>query len=137
EDTASASYNALDSKDRIKLNKELKKINKVLKDRKNRMYFSIDPLDLSEFAYDTEKSAGRKKVFSRRDGSADTIVLVTEERHYIESLTVKTRLRKVLNATLSGNEIKITKREFLLKTSGGNTVIKGKDKNLTGTMEFR
>ena len=137
EDTASASYNALDSKDRIMLKRELKKINKVLKDRKNRRYFSIDPLNLSEFAYDTEKSAGRKKVFSRRDGSADTIVLVTEERHYIESLTVKTRLRKVLNVTLSGNEIKITKREFLLKTSGGNTVIKGKDKNLTGTMEFR
>ncbi len=132
-DKASASYNGLSSGDRDKLKAEIKKINKILKKKDNRVYFDISPLDLSEFTYDAQKSTNGKKVYVRKDGSTDRLELRSETKHYIDSktYTVKAKNRKVLYAYISGSEFKVSKREYKKTNSG---IVIGKNRNLKGTV---
>lgn len=133
-DKTSASYNALSDADRKNLKSEIKKANKTLKKKENRVYFSIRPLDLGEFKYGGAGSNGGK-VFVRKDGSGDTLTLKMETRHYIDTktYTVKDKLKPVLYAALSGYEFKVPKREYSKSSSSGRIIISGKGKNLTGT----
>ncbi len=132
-DKASPSYNALNDTDRKKLGRELKKINKTLKKKENRVFFSIKPLDLGEFKYDGSGSGGGK-LFVRKDGSGDTLVLKTEKRHYIDpkTYTVKDRKKQILYATLSGYEFTVPKKEYK-RTGLGQ--INGKGRSLVGILE--
>ena len=89
-DKASASYNALGNEEKKKLKKDIKKVNKVLKQKKNRIYFTIDRLDLSGFIFDSEKSSGGRKVFIRKDGSGDRLILgrkTKKSKKYIDPET--------------------------------------------------
>ena len=132
-DAASASYNALGEDVKKKLGKEIKKVNKALKKKANRVYFSIDRLDLGEFAYDASKSGARKKVFVRKDGSGDTLTLHVKTKKKIDPMTwtVKSSRTTVLDATLSGYSFRIPKREY--KKAPGGVAITGKMKNLAGS----
>ena len=131
-DKSSASYNALSVADRKKLESEIKKANKALKKKANRVYFSIKPLDLGEFKAEGAGSGGGK-AFVRKDGSGDRLVLKTETSHYIDPVThtVKGKGKPVLHATLSGYEFKVPRKEYK-KTGPGQ--VTGKGKNLVGTV---
>ena len=134
-DKASASYNALGNEEKKKLKMDIKKVNKVLKQKKNRVYFTIDKLDLSGFAYDSEKSSGGRKVFIRKDGSGDQLILGRKTKKYIdpETFTIKTTTRTVLKASISGNTVTISKKDYKKTGSGGEIRVMGKNRNLTGT----
>ncbi|MBQ6967843.1 MAG: hypothetical protein IJP84_08075 [Lachnospiraceae bacterium] len=114
-----------------KLAQEIKKINRELKKKDNRVYFSVKPLDLSEFAFDSDKSTGGKKVYTRKDLSGDFLEMTTETQNYIDpgTYTVKSRPLKVLYATLSGYEFKVPKKEY--NREGG--IISGRNKNLVNS----
>ena len=129
---SSASFNALSAADRKKLESEIKKANKALKKKANRVYFSIRPLDLGEFKAEGTGS-GNGKVFVRKDGSGDKLVLKTETSHYIDPVThtVKGKGKPVLHATLSGYEFRVPRKEYK-KTGPGHFA--GKGKNLVGTV---
>ncbi len=132
-DKASASYNALGEDVKKKLGKEIKKVNKALKKKANRVYFSIDRLDFGEFAYDASKSGAGKKVFVRKDGSGDTLTLGVKTKIKIDPMTwiEHPSIKTVLDATLSGYRFRIPKGEYK-KTSGSKTII-GKMRNLAGS----
>ncbi len=132
-DAVSASYNALGEDVKKKLDKEIKKVNKAMKKKANRVYFSIDRLDLGEFAYDASKSGAGKKVFVRKDGSGDTLTLGVKTKNTIDpkTWTVKSSPTTVLDATLSGYSFRIPKREY--KKAPGDAAITGKMKNLAGS----
>ena len=107
-----------------------------MKKKANRVYFSIDRLDLGEFAYDASKSGSGKKgkkVFVRKDGSGDTLTLGVRTKKKIDPMTwtVKSSRTTVLDATLSGYSFRIPKREY--KKAPGDAAITGKMKNLAGS----
>ena len=134
-DKSSASYNALDKDSRKTLDKEIQKVNKVLKNKKNRVHFSVNPLDLSDFTYDTGKSNTGKKVFVRRGVGNDTLSLEAKMFNYIDpkTWTVRSAKRTVLNACLDGQSFRVTKKDYKVKSSSGFSEIMGKNRNLTGT----
>ncbi len=131
---ASASYNALSPEAKKKLKGAVNKANKILKKKANRVYFSIGKLDLSGFAFDSGKSKKGKYVFTRKDGSGDTLTYRKETYEYMDGFEYKKRTKYVLMADLSGHDFEIGEREYRKTYSNGVITIKGKDKNLTGEM---
>lgn len=96
-------------------------MNKALKNKKNRVYFTIEKLDLGEFSLDAEKSSGAMKVFFRRDGSGDSLTLKMKTKKNIDpgTYTMETTNRTVLEASLSGELITIPEKEYKKTGSSG------------------
>ncbi len=118
-DKDSEEYKALMKAGQKQLGKEIKKINKELKKKENRLLFPIKPLDLQDFTYDKENSSEAAVIFIRKDGSGD-------------KLTVSP---KTVTAEISGFSFKIPKKEYTREDSEGAVTISGKNKNLTGTIK--
>ena len=134
---ASPSYNALDPKVRKKLKKEIKKINKALKNKKNRFYFTIKPLDLSGFVLDSSKSTAGSLLFYRKGLKSDTLTLSVKQgkkggEPVFDDKTVK---KAVLTANIAGYTFKIPKKQYTLKASSGKVTVEGKGKNLEGVIK--
>ncbi len=119
-DTASDYYKAMDDKEKKRMEREIKKINRVLKKKKNRIYYAIKPLDLNEFAFDATKSTDDKKVFFRIDNSGDTMIFT------------KGNADARLQLTLSGNTFTVPKREYKCRMSSDALEIRGKNIYLIG-----
>ena len=131
---ASPSYNALDPKVRKKLKKEIKKINKALKNKKNRFYFAIKPLDLSGFTPDSEKSKAGVLEFYRKGLKSDTLTLTIKpgKKGTEPVWDEKTVKKAVLTGTIAGYTFRIPKKQYTVKVTDGKVTVEGKGKNLTG-----
>jgi len=138
EDKTSASYLALNKAERRSLKKAVRKANKILKNKENRLYFPIEKLDISGFVYDKEKSRKNYYVFTRN--GADTLILEKKTGSHTETISVDPPLyyksrksRMVLYAFLSGGRAEISGKDYSKTITSDTVTITGRNKNLTGT----
>ena len=138
EDKTSASYNALTKPERRSLRKAVRKANKILKKKENRLYFPVEKLDISGFVYDKEKS--RKNYYVFTGNGTDTLILEKKTGNHTETISVEPPLyyksrksRMVLYAFLSGSRAEIPGKDYSKTINADSVTITGRNRNLTGT----
>ncbi|MBR4175250.1 MAG: hypothetical protein IKR56_07925 [Lachnospiraceae bacterium] len=124
-DKDSSVYKTLSKEDLKSFNKELKTLNKALKDKKNRAIFTIKKLDLGKFTLDKSKSNKEKTVFVSSTDSKDTLTVSMDKYE--------------IHACISGTEFIIPKKDFKKAVDSDTLTITGKDKNVSGklTVSFK
>ena len=133
-DKSSASVNALSNEEKKSLKTAIRLANKALKQKENRVTYSIERLDLGEFAFEKEKSSSGEYVFAKKDGSGDTLVWRKRGGENMDDSELKDKAIVGLIATFSGDKFVIPKSEYKKTVSTDGITITGKEKNLTGVM---
>ncbi len=133
---SSTDWQALSRADRSALKKALKEANKTLKI--NRVYFTIQKLDLSEFVFDSTVNEKGRLVFRRKGDSGDTLTVVKQggKKHYIENLAIveKNSSEGHIEAYISGTKFRIAGKNYSRDKVNGTVTITGSGGNLTGSM---
>ena len=122
-DKSSTGYNKTDVKKQRQFDREIKKINRILKKKKNLVFYSVKPLKLEDFAYDPSKSTDEARVFTRAGGSGDLLALKKKAAG---------KKYNVLEAVISGYRFEIPSKEYEKIFSSGTWKIKGRGPALAG-----
>ncbi len=133
----SSSYIGLSKDEKRKLKKAVRKGNKLLRKEKNRVYFTIDKLDLGEFVFDKEHSSDSEKVFTSINKSGDKLTLKNKRSSHwdSEASEMKSASHMVLYASILGNEAIIPEKNYRKLVVGDTIVLVGKEQNLTGIIK--
>ncbi len=132
----SSDWALLSDSDKSSLKKALKDANKTLK--QNKVYFTIQKLNLSEFEFDNTTSQKNNMVFRRKDGSGDWLAVKQHggKKHYIENLQIKEKHSSGyhVEAFIQGKSFKISGSEYSKSEQDGGMTITGAENNLTGSV---
>ncbi|MCR5022888.1 MAG: hypothetical protein K6A90_00960 [Lachnospiraceae bacterium] len=129
-DKNSVSLNALSKENRKAFKKAVKKANKILKKKDNRIHFDIEKLNLADFEYSKEKSSDSEDIFVRKDGSGDRLVLKKKIKK--DNANKETISYKSLSAGINGVKFTVPGGEYKKSPTNTGITLKGNDKNITG-----